>query len=150
MTLSLFNHLAADSAYDARLRKTPKSLPPRWFYDPAGSDLFDQITRLAEYQPTHAAIPARCADLDLGAYHHVACRNAEAERTEMWMQADRRQREGRRGHWNVLWDEPVAQRLPLPGADHADQQREPLVVGHPGLHLARPQGRVAHRAPWVA
>ncbi|MFZ1174685.1 MAG: L-histidine N(alpha)-methyltransferase, partial [Mycobacterium sp.] len=36
------------------LQKTPKSLPPKWFYDSAGSDLFDQITRLPEYYPTRA------------------------------------------------------------------------------------------------
>jgi L-histidine N-alpha-methyltransferase len=61
MTLSLSNHLAADSAYHALrrdvaegLRETPKSLPPKWFYDPVGSDLFDQITRLPEYYPTRA------------------------------------------------------------------------------------------------
>lgn len=61
MTLSLYNHLAADSAHHALrrdvfegLRKTPKSLPPKWFYDTVGSDLFDQITRLPEYYPTRA------------------------------------------------------------------------------------------------
>jgi L-histidine N-alpha-methyltransferase len=36
----------------AGLTGTPKSLPPRWFYDERGSDLFDQITRLPEYYPT--------------------------------------------------------------------------------------------------
>ena len=61
MTLTLSNHLAADSAYHALrrdvfdgLQKTPKSLPPKWFYDDVGSDLFDQITRLPEYYPTRA------------------------------------------------------------------------------------------------
>jgi L-histidine Nalpha-methyltransferase len=61
MTLTLSNHLAADSAYHALrhdvfdgLQKTPKSLPPKWFYDSVGSDLFDQITRLPEYYPTRA------------------------------------------------------------------------------------------------
>jgi L-histidine N-alpha-methyltransferase len=61
MTLSLSNHLAADSAaqalrrdVEAGLTETPKSLPPKWFYDAAGSDLFDQITRLPEYYPTRA------------------------------------------------------------------------------------------------
>ena len=61
MTLSLSNHLEADSAtralrrdvYDG-LTQTPKSLPPKWFYDSVGSDLFDQITRLPEYYPTRA------------------------------------------------------------------------------------------------
>ena len=41
---------------DARagLLATPKTLPPVWFYDDVGSDLFDQITRLDEYYPTRA------------------------------------------------------------------------------------------------
>jgi L-histidine N-alpha-methyltransferase len=61
MTLSLSNYLAADSAAQALrkdvrdgLAQTPKSLPPKWFYDSVGSDLFDQITRLPEYYPTRA------------------------------------------------------------------------------------------------
>ncbi|MFV0523982.1 MAG: L-histidine N(alpha)-methyltransferase [Acidimicrobiales bacterium] len=32
----------------------PIVLPPAWLYDDTGSDLFDQITRLAEYYPTEA------------------------------------------------------------------------------------------------
>jgi len=32
----------------------PYSLPPKWFYDATGSDLFDQITALEEYYPTEA------------------------------------------------------------------------------------------------
>jgi len=61
MTLSLSNHLEADSATRALRRdvyrglsQMPKSLPPKWFYDSVGSDLFDQITRLPEYYPTRA------------------------------------------------------------------------------------------------
>ncbi|MFJ2028230.1 L-histidine N(alpha)-methyltransferase [Streptosporangium sp. NPDC087985] len=34
------------------LTSKPKWLPPKWFYDAAGSDLFSQITRLPEYYPT--------------------------------------------------------------------------------------------------
>lgn len=30
----------------------PRTLPPKWFYDDRGSELFDQITRLPEYYPT--------------------------------------------------------------------------------------------------
>jgi L-histidine N-alpha-methyltransferase len=59
MTVSLSNHLAADSAAVALRRdvyngltQTPKALPPKWFYDSVGSELFDQITRLPEYYPT--------------------------------------------------------------------------------------------------
>jgi L-histidine Nalpha-methyltransferase len=73
MTLSLCNHLAADSAYQALRRDvldglagSPKSLPPKWFYDSVGSDLFDQITRLPEYYPTRAEaeiLHARSAEI---------------------------------------------------------------------------------------
>lgn len=31
-----------------------KELPPKWFYDDHGSELFEQITRLEEYYPTEA------------------------------------------------------------------------------------------------
>lgn len=34
------------------LTARPKSLPPKWFYDAVGSELFEQITRLEEYYPT--------------------------------------------------------------------------------------------------
>jgi L-histidine N-alpha-methyltransferase len=59
VTFTLSNYLAADSAAQALrndvlngLTQNPKSLPPKWFYDAVGSDLFDQITRLPEYYPT--------------------------------------------------------------------------------------------------
>ncbi|WP_029430179.1 L-histidine N(alpha)-methyltransferase [Blastococcus sp. URHD0036] len=61
MTVSLTSHLAPDAARRALradalagLTATPKSLPPRWFYDERGSELFDEITRLPEYYPTRA------------------------------------------------------------------------------------------------
>jgi L-histidine N-alpha-methyltransferase len=38
----------------AGLSASPKWLPPKWFYDARGSDLFDQITRLPEYYLTRA------------------------------------------------------------------------------------------------
>ena len=57
--LQLDRHLAADALRSALegdvrtgLTATPKSLPPKWFYDARGSSLFDQITRLEEYYPT--------------------------------------------------------------------------------------------------
>lgn len=59
--VSIANFLAADAARialrdDVRhgLMQQPKSLPPKWFYDDAGSELFDRITRLPEYYPTRA------------------------------------------------------------------------------------------------
>ncbi|GGU50363.1 histidine N-alpha-methyltransferase [Streptomyces albospinus] len=36
------------------LAGTPKQLPPKWFYDARGSELFDEITTLPEYYPTRA------------------------------------------------------------------------------------------------
>ena len=54
-------HLPTEYAADALRRdalhglmSTPKSLPPKWFYDKVGSGLFEQITRLPEYYPTRA------------------------------------------------------------------------------------------------
>ncbi len=42
--------------HDARtgLTARPKDLPPKWFYDERGCELFDAITRLPEYYPTRA------------------------------------------------------------------------------------------------
>jgi L-histidine N-alpha-methyltransferase len=36
------------------LTATPRQLPPKWFYDHRGSELFEEITRLPEYYPTRA------------------------------------------------------------------------------------------------
>ena len=36
----------------AGLSRSPKRTSPKWFYDAAGSDLFEDITRLPEYYPT--------------------------------------------------------------------------------------------------
>jgi L-histidine N-alpha-methyltransferase len=46
--------LAEQMAHDVRvgLTATPKVLPPKYFYDARGSELFDEITRLPEYYPT--------------------------------------------------------------------------------------------------
>jgi L-histidine N-alpha-methyltransferase len=71
MTVTVDVHLVdadrvAAMAHDVRtgLTATPKVLPPVWFYDERGSELFDEITRLPEYYPTRAeqAILKRHAD----------------------------------------------------------------------------------------
>jgi dimethylhistidine N-methyltransferase len=36
------------------LARRPKSIAPKWFYDARGSELFEAITELPEYYPTHA------------------------------------------------------------------------------------------------
>jgi dimethylhistidine N-methyltransferase len=48
------NEFAADVI--AGLTNKPKSLPPKYFYDHAGSGLFDRITRLPEYYPTRSEL----------------------------------------------------------------------------------------------
>ena len=52
-------HLGADDLARALRRDVlagladrPKHLPPKWFYDERGSEIFDEITRLEEYYPT--------------------------------------------------------------------------------------------------
>ncbi|MGW1005654.1 L-histidine N(alpha)-methyltransferase [Streptomyces sp. NPDC002520] len=49
---------ATDAALRADVRDgltaQPKWLPPKWFYDTRGSELFEQITDLPEYYPTRA------------------------------------------------------------------------------------------------
>jgi L-histidine N-alpha-methyltransferase len=47
---SSVDELAADARRGLTAR--PKALPPRWFYDARGSELFEQITELPEYYPT--------------------------------------------------------------------------------------------------
>ncbi len=49
--------LAADAAVDEvrdGLSRAQKELPPKFFYDERGSELFEAITRLPEYYPTRA------------------------------------------------------------------------------------------------
>lgn len=48
--------LAADLRHDVQkgLTAEPKWLPPKWFYDARGSELFELITQLPEYYPTRA------------------------------------------------------------------------------------------------
>jgi L-histidine N-alpha-methyltransferase len=99
MTLSLSNHLAADSAARALRRdvrdglaQTPKTLPPKWFYDSAGSDLFDQITRLPEYYPTRAEaeiLRAQSAEIAVasGADTLVELGSGTSEKTRMLLDA---------------------------------------------------------------
>jgi L-histidine N-alpha-methyltransferase len=99
MTVSLSNFLAADSAAHALRRDvregltaTPKSLPPKWFYDSVGSDLFDQITRLPEYYPTRAEaeiLRTRAADIAAasGADTLVELGSGTSEKTRILLDA---------------------------------------------------------------
>src|SRR6516165_10564065 len=63
------------------LSAKPKRLPPKYFYDLAGSALFERITQLPEYYPTRCEVallrqhapaiaslfPANCALFEFGA-----------------------------------------------------------------------------------
>ncbi|WP_371478237.1 L-histidine N(alpha)-methyltransferase [Kitasatospora sp. NBC_00315] len=50
------DHFDRALRHDVRtgLGSEPKWLPPKWFYDARGSELFEEITRLPEYYPTRA------------------------------------------------------------------------------------------------
>ncbi|MGY2744790.1 L-histidine N(alpha)-methyltransferase [Arthrobacter sp. UYCu723] len=50
------DHLGRSLRADVRagLTASPKTLPPKWFYDKLGSELFERITDLPEYYPTRA------------------------------------------------------------------------------------------------
>ncbi|MBV9514104.1 MAG: L-histidine N(alpha)-methyltransferase, partial [Mycobacteriaceae bacterium] len=99
MSVMLANHLAADSANRALrhdvshgLRQVPKSLPPKWFYDEVGSELFDQITRLPEYYPTRteaAILRANAASIAevSGADTLVELGRGTSEKTRMLLDA---------------------------------------------------------------
>ncbi|MFJ5775581.1 L-histidine N(alpha)-methyltransferase [Streptomyces sp. NPDC093094] len=62
MSPFVLTRILAEDAMEAALRADvrhgltahPKTLPPKWFYDAHGSDLFEQITELPEYYPTRA------------------------------------------------------------------------------------------------
>ncbi|MEV0614389.1 L-histidine N(alpha)-methyltransferase [Nonomuraea sp. NPDC050404] len=72
-TVSVTNHLDHDYLRQALehdvtsgLTSSPKWLPPKWFYDATGSELFSRITRLPEYYPTRRELTilrARAADV---------------------------------------------------------------------------------------
>ncbi|MGW3730991.1 L-histidine N(alpha)-methyltransferase [Streptomyces sp. NPDC000851] len=79
MSPFLLTRTLPEDATDAALRadvqqgltSTPKTLPPKWFYDAHGSDLFEQITELPEYYPTRAEreiLIARSAEIAAAAH----------------------------------------------------------------------------------
>ncbi|HEX5770771.1 MAG TPA: L-histidine N(alpha)-methyltransferase, partial [Nocardioidaceae bacterium] len=70
------------------LQAEPRWLPPKWFYDARGSELFEDITRLPEYYPTRAEreiLDARAADLAgrTGARSLVELGSGSSEKTRL-------------------------------------------------------------------
>jgi L-histidine Nalpha-methyltransferase len=93
------DHLPADFAArslraDARggLSAEPKSLPPKWFYDKVGSELFEEITRLPEYYLTGAEreiLRARAGEIiaAAGCDTLVELGSGSSEKTELLLAA---------------------------------------------------------------
>jgi len=83
---------------DARagLTADPKWLPPKWFYDKHGSELFERITALPEYYPTRAERAALAAHADdiaavTRARTLVELGSGSSEKTRLLLDALRRQ-----------------------------------------------------------
>jgi L-histidine Nalpha-methyltransferase len=70
MLLHDANEITVDPAFRkdvlVGLQSLPRAIPARWFYDRAGSELFESITQLPEYYPTRvetALLAAHCGDV---------------------------------------------------------------------------------------
>jgi L-histidine N-alpha-methyltransferase len=98
-TLTVDVHLGVDDLRDSLrhdaacgLVAAPKELPPKWFYDDRGSELFDQITRLPEYYPTRrerAILASRSAEIAArtGADTLVELGSGTSEKTRLLLDA---------------------------------------------------------------
>ena len=75
-------------ALRAGLRARPRSISPKWFYDEAGSRLFERICELPEYYPTRTEL----ALLDRHAPELAECIGADAEIVEFGAGASRKVR----------------------------------------------------------
>ncbi|MFF4182412.1 L-histidine N(alpha)-methyltransferase [Streptomyces sp. NPDC001691] len=74
------------------LTRTPKTLPPKWFYDARGSELFEEITRLPDYYPTRAEreiLTDRAAEIAAatGAHTLVELGSGSSEKTRLLLDA---------------------------------------------------------------
>ncbi len=99
MTCTLERHLAPSDLRDALLSDvragltaTAKTLPPKWFYDARGSQLFDEITRLPEYYPTRcerSVLAARAGEIAAlsGADTLVELGSGTSEKTRLLLAA---------------------------------------------------------------
>src|ERR1039458_4788402 len=86
--------LAAALRADAQagLTAVPKTLPPKWFYDERGSELFEKITLLPEYYPTRAersilAAAAAAIAAATGARAPVELGSGSSEKTTLLLDA---------------------------------------------------------------
>src|SRR3981081_920050 len=86
----LHDTLRADAR--AGLTAIPKTLPPKWFYDERGSELFEKITLLPEYYPTRAErsiLASYAADIAAatGASALVELGSGSSEKTRLLLDA---------------------------------------------------------------
>ncbi|WP_235558607.1 L-histidine N(alpha)-methyltransferase [Nocardioides sp. Leaf285] len=86
--------LARQMADDVRdgLARSPKVLPPKYFYDGRGSELFDQITRLPEYYATRTEraileTQARAVAAAAGAETLLELGSGTSEKTRLLLEA---------------------------------------------------------------
>jgi L-histidine N-alpha-methyltransferase len=113
------------------LRAQPKSLPPKWFYDAAGSVLFERITELPEYYPTRAEreiLSARASAVAeiTGAHTLVELGSGSSEKTRRLLSA--------------LRERPAADRLrefvPLDVSESAlRESAAAIATDYPGLRV---------------
>ncbi|MFD5431587.1 L-histidine N(alpha)-methyltransferase [Kitasatospora sp. NPDC127067] len=88
------DHFSTALRHDVRhgLTSQPKWLPPKWFYDARGSELFEEITRLPEYYPTRAEraiLTARAGEIAAatGARTLVELGSGSSEKTRLLLDA---------------------------------------------------------------
>jgi dimethylhistidine N-methyltransferase len=108
------------------LRRTPRSVPPKFFYDAAGSALFDRICELPEYYPTRTEI----ALLARHGREMAECIGAGADLVEYGAGSLRKVR--------LLLDalHQPARYVPIDlSAEHLLQHAKQLAADHPGLQV---------------
>ncbi|WP_108988996.1 L-histidine N(alpha)-methyltransferase [Streptomyces coelicoflavus] len=112
----------------AGLSSTPKWLPPKWFYDARGSELFEAITALPEYYPTRAEreiLVDRAGEIAAatGARTLVELGSGSSEKTRVLLDA-LKERTG------------LGAYVPVDVSESAlTQAGEALVAEHPGLQV---------------
>ncbi|MEU9079764.1 L-histidine N(alpha)-methyltransferase [Kitasatospora sp. NPDC048538] len=88
------DHFSTALRHDVQhgLTSEPKWLPPKWFYDARGSELFEEITRLPEYYPTRAEraiLTARAGEIAAATRAHtlVELGSGSSEKTRLLLDA---------------------------------------------------------------
>jgi L-histidine Nalpha-methyltransferase len=118
------------------LTSVPKELPPKWFYDERGSQLFDEITRLEEYYPTRREkeiLVAHAADVAaFGADTLVELGSGTSEKTRLLLDAM-----SAAGHLRGFIPFDVDE-VTLRGASEA------VAVEYPGIHVHAIAGDFEH------